>query len=340
MGDIQNVFGHGGAENGVPMSGIVDHGSGRGRGKESGTGKTMGFSARFFRESDVGLGVHCIEETAISVPEICINDVSDVSMTDGTIMAMDCDTPPKAAHSQPLPELAQLALQQEDQDAVIISTLPNYPFCCHDDLLTMPRSKLVDVALLLNKRLPQVRGEACGNLRIPCGPEVSTAQIRHAIEVVVGIVPSVAPGAPKVERMRRSPVVGGDQFTPGAGGKPTTVFGEPTPKPSMAMDLDVPTIITPSRFLDVVQHVAESDLSLLPVSPTKGVASRRRNAVGGNGRRAVTAGRVGGMRMLDRLQAGAGVDEDGGDSEEMLMLKGPLPKRRRLLSVGNAYGGM
>ena len=92
---------------------------------------------------------------------------------------------------------ARIALQQYDQplDAIVITTLPSYPFCCHEDLLMMSRSQLVQTALLFNSRLP-----VCSQIELADG--IPDAHIRHSIEVLVGIIPDM-PGAPKPIKSRR-----------------------------------------------------------------------------------------------------------------------------------------
>jgi len=86
---------------------------------------------------------------------------------------------------------ARLAIQQDDHpfDAIVVTTLPCYPFCCHEDLLSMSRQQLVEVVLLFNSRLPSSR-------QIEVSEAATNAQIRHSIETLVGIVPDV-PWAPK-----------------------------------------------------------------------------------------------------------------------------------------------
>jgi hypothetical protein len=92
---------------------------------------------------------------------------------------------------------ARIALQQYDQplDAIVITTLPSYPFCCHEDLLMMSRSQLVQTAVLLNSHLP-----VCSQIELADG--IPDAHIRHSIETLVGIVPDM-PGAPKAIKSRR-----------------------------------------------------------------------------------------------------------------------------------------
>ncbi|KAF9556861.1 hypothetical protein CPC08DRAFT_640935, partial [Agrocybe pediades] len=77
-------------------------------------------------------------------------------------------------------ERACLAIQHHDKplDAVVITTLPRYPFCCHEDLLTMSRAQLVEAATLFNNYLPQ-------NAQIDCSELATDANIRHCIETMV-----------------------------------------------------------------------------------------------------------------------------------------------------------
>ncbi|EGN94536.1 hypothetical protein SERLA73DRAFT_188496, partial [Serpula lacrymans var. lacrymans S7.3] len=84
---------------------------------------------------------------------------------------------PAMTQRSPLPGVA---LQTEDPEsgAIIITSLAVPPFCCHEDLLTMPRIQLIKVAQALNERLPAA-------LQIPVGTDVSDALIRNSIEVLV-----------------------------------------------------------------------------------------------------------------------------------------------------------
>ena len=93
---------------------------------------------------------------------------------------------------------ARIALQQYDQplDAIVITTLSSYPFCCHEDLLTMSRSQLVQAAVLLNSRLP-----ICSQIELADG--IPDGHIRHSIERLVGIIPDSTQGAPKAIKSRR-----------------------------------------------------------------------------------------------------------------------------------------
>ena len=92
---------------------------------------------------------------------------------------------------------ARIGLQQYDQplDAIVITTLPSYPFCCHEDLLMMSRSQLIQAAVSLNSRLP-----SCSQIEL--ADSIPDAHIRHSIETLVGIVPDM-PGAPKAIKSRR-----------------------------------------------------------------------------------------------------------------------------------------
>ena len=92
---------------------------------------------------------------------------------------------------------ARIALQQYDQplDAIVITTLPSYPFCCHEDLLMMSRSQLIQTAVSLNLRLPD-----CSQIEL--ADSVPDAHIRHSIEKLVGIIPDM-PDAPKAIKSRR-----------------------------------------------------------------------------------------------------------------------------------------
>ncbi|KAF4566453.1 hypothetical protein EYR36_011879 [Pleurotus pulmonarius] len=94
------------------------------------------------------------------------------------------------------PGIARIALQHEDdsEDAIVITALDRVPFCCHEDLLTMPREKLEEVAASLNDRLP-------ASMRIDVTPPRTDREIRKDIEVTVGITRNV-PGAPKANKRK------------------------------------------------------------------------------------------------------------------------------------------
>lgn len=78
-------------------------------------------------------------------------------------------------------------------DAVIVTALTTIPFCCHADLLTMPRPQLIGVACSLNAYLPVA-------LHIDLHPARPDAYIRSAIELLVGL----RPPAPKPPTRARS----------------------------------------------------------------------------------------------------------------------------------------
>lgn len=90
----------------------------------------------------------------------------------------------------------RIALQHEDcsEDAIVITALDKIPFCCHEDLLTMSREKLQEVAASLNAKLPE-------SMRIDVAPLRTDREIRKDIEVAVGITKNV-PGAPKANKRR------------------------------------------------------------------------------------------------------------------------------------------
>ncbi|KAJ7184129.1 hypothetical protein C8R46DRAFT_858413, partial [Mycena filopes] len=91
---------------------------------------------------------------------------------------------------------ACMALQNDDltEDAVVITALSTLPFCCHEDLLTMPRRSLVAVAESLNTRLPAVLHISVARMR-------TDAAIRNEIEFVVGLRTEMAvPPAPRAPR--------------------------------------------------------------------------------------------------------------------------------------------
>jgi hypothetical protein len=115
----------------------------------------------------------------------------------------ELDTPDAGQRVQPVRSLDQhytppvpcMALQNSDHsiDAVVISTLLKLPFCCHEDLLTMSPSRIVEVAQEMNERLPEA-------LKIDLSQPRDYGDIRRDVEVLVGIVKSTSgitvPGAP------------------------------------------------------------------------------------------------------------------------------------------------
>lgn len=89
----------------------------------------------------------------------------------------------------------RVALQNEDrvEDAIIITALDTVPFCCHEDLITMSRGQLVQVASEINAKLPAV-------MRIDVTHRRPDSFIRNSIEMTVGIRSNDAPPAPKADR--------------------------------------------------------------------------------------------------------------------------------------------
>ena len=150
---------------------------------------------------------------------------------------------------------ARLAIQHDDHsfDAVVVTTLPCYPFCCHEDLLTMSRQQLVEVAALFNSRLPSSR-------QIEVSDAATNAHIRHSIETLVGIVPDV-PGAPKGVKSRT--MSKDDRISLSL---EDSIFGIlPSPPTSpLAMRVSrrrgVPLIASPSRTLGCLQEEDEDQL--------------------------------------------------------------------------------
>lgn len=100
------------------------------------------------------------------------------------------------------PPAVALQTTSPSTDSIIITSFQRAPFCCHEDLVTMPRPELAQVAQRINERLPKA-------LQIACGDDVEDTDIRRAIEVLTGIrtetarepVPPV-PGAPKAVRTK------------------------------------------------------------------------------------------------------------------------------------------
>jgi hypothetical protein len=92
---------------------------------------------------------------------------------------------------------ARLGIQQHDDiyDAIVISTLPHYPFCCHEDLVTMSRSRLLRVVDLFNSRLPL-------NAQIVILESSSSSYIRDCIENIVGITPPVPRDSESINQRR------------------------------------------------------------------------------------------------------------------------------------------
>ena len=151
--------------------------------------------------------------------------------------------------------IARIALQQHDQplDAIVITTLPSYPFCCHEDLLMMSRPQLVEAGLLLNSRLP-----ACSQIELANG--VPDAHIRHSIETLVGIVPDM-PGAPKAVKFRRFETRDTDSF--GDLELQDTLPSPPTSPLSMRVsrrqEKALPVLSSPPHLLERLEEEDEND---------------------------------------------------------------------------------
>ena len=151
---------------------------------------------------------------------------------------------------------ARLAIQHDDHpfDAVVVTTLPCYPFCCHEDLLTMSRQQLVEVALLFNSRLPSSR-------QIEVSDAATNAHIRHSIETLVGIVPDI-PGAPKGVKSRT--ISKTDRISLSLEDPIFEIQPSPPTSP-LAMRVSrrrgPPLIASPSRTLECLQEEDEEHLS-------------------------------------------------------------------------------
>ncbi|KAF8066546.1 hypothetical protein FPV67DRAFT_1390586, partial [Lyophyllum atratum] len=80
----------------------------------------------------------------------------------------------------PWPQAERVALINEDhtEDAVIITAFDDILFCCHEDLITMSRAQLIDVALSVNAKLPTV-------MAIDIDEVLPTSFIRGSIERIV-----------------------------------------------------------------------------------------------------------------------------------------------------------
>ncbi|KAF5372343.1 hypothetical protein D9615_009301 [Tricholomella constricta] len=79
------------------------------------------------------------------------------------------------------------------EDAVVITTPDDIPFCCHEDLITMSRDKLISVARSLNAKL-------LTDMAIDIDHVLPTSYIRSSIEHIVGLRANV-PKSPKAPRL-------------------------------------------------------------------------------------------------------------------------------------------
>ena len=109
---------------------------------------------------------------------------------------------------------ARVALQEEDRelDAIVITTLPCFPFCCHEDLFLMSRQELLDVAKTFNSRLPLIA-------QICISDGIADTSIRHHIEMLVGIIPLV-PETPQSNSSKTRQMLGNGQLVQPLGEKP------------------------------------------------------------------------------------------------------------------------
>lgn len=122
------------------------------------------------------------------------NDMMDSSPArTSDIESDDLPPPPPRRPILPLPSFkrrlvaasspkrpARIALQNEDEDVVVITCLDTLPFNSHQELVAMNRGQLVAVAEALNSKLSIAS-------QIDVGPQVSDVDIRTTIEVLVGI---------------------------------------------------------------------------------------------------------------------------------------------------------
>ena len=112
---------------------------------------------------------------------------------------------PSLHHCHQAPD--RVALQNEDDEinAVVITTLDTVPFCCHEELLSMSRTQLIITAQTLNTKLPTI---------LCIDTENTDRFIRNSIEILVGIREATfmsPPAAPKTPRPSFSTVNGMDR---------------------------------------------------------------------------------------------------------------------------------
>jgi hypothetical protein len=152
---------------------------------------------------------------------------------------------------------ARIGLQQYDQplDAIVITTLPSYPFCCHEDLLMMSRSQLVQAAVMLNSHLP-----VCSQIEL--ADTIPDAHIRHSIEMLVGIVPDM-PGAPKAIKSRRFERMDISEIDLLGDLEQDTLPSPPTSPLSMRVsrrqEKALPVMSSPPHLLERLEEEDESD---------------------------------------------------------------------------------
>ena len=155
--------------------------------------------------------------------------------------------------------LARVALQQYDQslDAIVITTLPCYPFCCHEDLLMMSRSRLVQATSLLNSRLP-----VCSQIEL--ADSIPDAHIRQSIERLVGIVPDML-GAPKAIKKKSRRFERKDTSEVGLNGDleqntlPTPPASPLSMRVSRRQEKALPVMSSPPRLLERLEEEDENN---------------------------------------------------------------------------------
>jgi hypothetical protein len=143
---------------------------------------------------------------------------------------------------------AQLAIQQYDQvhDAIVVSTLPYYPFCCHQDLLAMTRPQLLQTAYLFNSCLPF-------SARFTDLEASSATYIRHRIEELVGIV---SKPLEDIHPAHNDVIAISDSLE-----QRELDMAITPPSSPLAMYPSRRNIFSPSRSLDVLVEEDESDFS-------------------------------------------------------------------------------
>lgn len=200
----------------------------------------------------------------VAPPQYKMINVNELPVFSSATLSSDCT---RTSHSHPAPQTrsqrARLAIQQHDQpfDAIVISTLPSYPFCCHEDLLTMSRAQLIGVAQLLNSRVPPVT-------RLKVGEDVSDADIRAWVEVLVGIKLAV-PGAPKAVRCR-PPVTNGEEdkgtfdFDAHVDAMPSPPTSPLSMRISRRQEKTLPLLSSPPRLLECLDEADEEIFTSKP----------------------------------------------------------------------------
>lgn len=206
----------------------------------------------------------------LDLPEATPPPLSDPATSTTTL----CDTPNEyqdfkdTPSPQQLPAAPCVALQNPDPtvDAVVVSTLLTLPFCCHEDLLTMPPTRVIEVAQEVNERLPEALRV---DLREPRDPN----KVRRELENLVGIVKRSnevqVPGAPLKRVNGRGPqdpwkFFGKDVFQD----QELSTISPPT-SPLAAVsairrkgrkwEADVPMILRPTK-LDILEEDDEDDI--------------------------------------------------------------------------------